>query len=32
MWLDTYAELQRWRDAGVRTPSAPPKDAVEPKK
>jgi hypothetical protein len=32
MWLDTYAELQRWRDAGVRTPSAPPKDAAEPKK
>jgi hypothetical protein len=32
MWLDTYAELQRWRDAGVRTPSAPPKDSGEPKK
>jgi hypothetical protein len=32
MWLDTYAELQRWRDAGVRTPSAPPKDAAEAKK
>ncbi len=32
MWLDTYAELQRWRDAGVRTPSAPPKDAGQPKK
>ncbi len=27
MWLDTYAELQRWRDAGVSTPSAPPKDS-----
>lgn len=27
MWLDSYAELQRWRDAGLRTPSAPPADA-----
>lgn len=26
MWLDSYAELQRWRDSGLRTPSAPPKD------
>lgn len=25
MWLASYAELQRWRDAGVATPSAPPK-------
>ena len=24
MWLDKYAELDRWRRAGVRTPSAPP--------
>ncbi len=24
MWLDKYAELERWRRAGVRTPSAPP--------
>ncbi|CUX80400.1 MAG: Beta-barrel assembly machine subunit BamF [Roseibaca calidilacus] len=24
MWLDKYAELQRWRRAGVQTPSAPP--------
>ncbi len=32
MWLDAYAELQRWRDAGVRTPSAPPKDSGKSKK
>lgn len=24
MWLDKYSELERWRRAGVRTPSAPP--------
>lgn len=24
MWLDKYAELERWRRAGARTPSAPP--------
>ena len=24
-WLDVYAELARWRAAGVATPSAPPK-------
>jgi hypothetical protein len=24
MWLDKYAELDRWRRAGVRTPAAPP--------
>ena len=24
MWLDKNAELERWRSAGVRTPSAPP--------
>lgn len=24
MWLDKYAELDRWRRAGVRTPTAPP--------
>ena len=28
-WLDAYAELARWRAAGVATPSAPPKDALE---
>jgi hypothetical protein len=27
MWLDEYAELAKWRAAGARTPSAPPKDA-----
>lgn len=27
MTLDEYAELQRWRDAGVATPSAPPKNS-----
>ncbi len=27
MWLDTYAELARWRAAGVPTPSAPPEDS-----
>lgn len=26
MWLDQYAELARWRAAGVPTPSAPPPD------
>jgi Protein of unknown function (DUF3035) len=26
-WLDVWAELARWRAAGVATPSAPPKDA-----
>ena len=30
MWLDTYAELQRWRDAGVYTPSVPPGDSGKP--
>lgn len=24
MWLDKYAELERWRRAGVATPTAPP--------
>jgi hypothetical protein len=24
MWLDKYAELERWRRAGAQTPSAPP--------
>lgn len=24
MWLDKYAELERWRRAGVQTPTAPP--------
>lgn len=24
-WLDAYAELERWRQAGVKTPAAPPK-------
>lgn len=24
MWLDKYAEVERWRRAGVRTPAAPP--------
>lgn len=24
MWLDKYSELERWRRAGARTPSAPP--------
>lgn len=32
MWLDSYVELQRWRDAGVPTPSAPPSDAGQAKK
>ena len=27
MWLDEYAELAKWRAAGVPTPSAPPKDS-----
>ena len=26
MWLNAYAELAKWRAAGVRTPSAPPQD------
>ncbi len=26
MWLDKDAELQRWRRAGVRTPTAPPSE------
>lgn len=26
-WLDVWAELARWRAAGVATPSAPPQDA-----
>lgn len=30
-WLDVYAELARWRAAGVATPSAPPKDAPSPR-
>ena len=30
MWLDTYAELQRWRDAGLPTPSAPPEAPASP--
>jgi hypothetical protein len=25
MWLDKYAELERWRRVGARTPSAPPR-------
>jgi hypothetical protein len=25
MWLDKYAELERWRRAGAQTPSAPPR-------
>ena len=25
MWLDKYAELERWRRAGVQTPTAPPR-------
>ena len=32
MWLDTYAELQRWRDAGLPTPSAPPETLGQAKK
>ena len=27
-WLDAYAELARWRQAGVATPSAPPADST----
>ncbi len=27
-WLDAYAELARWRQAGVATPSAPPEGAA----
>lgn len=27
-WLDVWAELARWRAAGVQTPSAPPRDAA----
>ena len=26
MWLDKYAELDRWRRAGAQTPSAPPEN------
>jgi hypothetical protein len=26
MALDKYAEVERWRRAGVRTPSAPPRE------
>lgn len=29
-WLDQYAELERLRRAGVRTPSAPPEEIAEP--
>jgi hypothetical protein len=29
MWLDAYAELEKWRAAGARTPSAPPKGTGE---
>lgn len=29
MALDRYAELERWRRAGVRTPAAPPDPSVE---
>lgn len=32
MWLNDYAELAKWRAAGVRTPSAPPADAGKKKK
>ena len=28
-WLDAYAELARWRQAGVATPSAPPDSTVK---
>ena len=28
-WLDVYAELARWRAAGVATPSAPPKNGAD---
>ena len=28
-WLDAYADLARWRQAGVATPSAPPQDAAK---
>ena len=27
-WLDVYAEMARWRAAGVATPSAPPKNGA----
>jgi hypothetical protein len=27
-WLDVYAELSKWRAAGVATPSAPPRNAA----
>jgi hypothetical protein len=26
MWLDKYAELERWRRAGAQTPTAPPRE------
>ena len=29
MALDKYAELERWRRAGVRTPTAPPREIIE---
>ncbi|WP_439560804.1 DUF3035 domain-containing protein [Roseinatronobacter sp.] len=29
MWLDKYAELERWRRAGARTPTAPPRELLE---
>ena len=28
-WLDAYAELLRWRQAGVATPSAPPEESLK---
>ena len=28
-WLDAYAELAKWRAAGVATPAAPPKNAAQ---
>ena len=28
-WLDAYAELARWRQAGVATPAAPPENAAQ---
>lgn len=29
MWLDKYSELDRWRRAGARTPTAPPQELLE---
>ncbi|MDD7972448.1 DUF3035 domain-containing protein [Roseinatronobacter alkalisoli] len=29
MWLDKYSELERWRRAGARTPSAPPRELLD---